>query len=75
MTDFPVILGYGSLHSMGGPPDPGRPRLLGMKSVSPAAAWALQRKPPSVEQALAGFLRENPGLSWVRSPPRYPAPT
>lgn len=40
--DFPVILGFGSCHEMN-ETDPRNPRLAGLKSVSYAAACALQR--------------------------------
>lgn len=42
--DFPVILGFGSLHDLRDAENR-TPRLYGMKSVSRAACWALHKEP------------------------------
>lgn len=51
--DFPVILGYGSMHELSDG-DPRNPRLIGLKSVSDAASVALRRPEP---RSRIGFHR------------------
>lgn len=53
--DFPVILGFGSLHSVREEGEPA-PRLAGMRSVSQAGTRALARKPEGSRNPI-GFHR------------------
>jgi len=53
--DFPVILGFGSMHSVREEGEPA-PRLAGLRSVSPAAALALARRPDASRNPI-GFHR------------------
>lgn len=54
--EFPVIGGTGSLHDIAGPEER-VPRLAYMRSVSHAAAKALDRKTPDRPQHPIGFHR------------------
>lgn len=52
--DFPVILGFGSVHDMA-EADPRNPRLVGFKSVSYAGACGLRK--PEPQRHPIGFHR------------------
>lgn len=57
--EFPVIGGQGSLHDLAPPEEPPS-RLLGFKSVSENAAYALRRQPAQPVRGPLGFYTGRP---------------
>lgn len=54
--DYSLFLGFGSTHDLRDADEP-EPRLARMRSVSPAAARAMQRRPPEPIRQPVGFHR------------------
>jgi hypothetical protein len=54
--DFPVILGFGSMHDLrDADDDPRNPRLAGLRSVSRAGAIGLAKRRPAEKRRPIGF--------------------